>query len=118
MNAKILYKNKVHKELQTSEEKVTAIKTYGYTKQENGIMYLAKEGQTFNDTLVFSDDNCDIFYTGDKNFELWVNEKKIKGVPSCCKFAFSYFARNFGKIHNIYTDDCYLAPGSVAGESK
>uniref|UniRef100_A0A224YBY4 Lipocalin n=1 Tax=Rhipicephalus zambeziensis TaxID=60191 RepID=A0A224YBY4_9ACAR len=108
IDAEIKYKNKDKPdEFQTSAEKVTAIKMHGYNKK-NGIKYEAKKGAeefTFNDTLAFTDPNCDIFYTESKDYELWVNQNSVKKVPACCQFMFKLFAGN-KNIHNIYQDDC------------
>uniref|UniRef100_A0A023GB00 Putative lipocal-1 1 n=1 Tax=Amblyomma triste TaxID=251400 RepID=A0A023GB00_AMBTT len=108
------YKNKQTPEGEVNEvtEKVTAIKEYGYQDVYNAIQYHLENGNTLNDTLVFSDGvSCDLFQvpyanSGAGGFELWVNGENIRNIPKYCDFLFKYFSKKEEEFTIYNEDDC------------
>uniref|UniRef100_A0A0C9R682 Lipocal-1 1 n=1 Tax=Amblyomma americanum TaxID=6943 RepID=A0A0C9R682_AMBAM len=93
----------------TVEEQVQAIFQYNYSTTENAIQYTLKNGTKLNDTLIFSDNRCDIFHVPHMNngngCELWVKEEYINNVPSSCLFIYKFFCVNVTS-YEIYNENC------------
>ncbi|XP_075728167.1 female-specific histamine-binding protein 1-like [Rhipicephalus microplus] len=92
---------------QTSQEKATAVKMYGYSK-ENAITYVAKDGQVFTDVLAFSDNYCYVVYAlgadgTDGGYELWA--KDSENVPKSCLEKFNEYAAGL-PVRGVFTSDC------------
>ncbi|XP_037273530.2 female-specific histamine-binding protein 1-like [Rhipicephalus microplus] len=102
-----LFRNEDDALFQGSYEKATAVKMYGYSK-ENAITYETGGGQNFTDVLAFSDDNCYVVYALGANgteggYELWVTD--FNNVPTCCLEKFNEYAAGL-PVRGVYTRDC------------
>ncbi|XP_037524823.1 female-specific histamine-binding protein 2 [Rhipicephalus sanguineus] len=90
-----------------SLEKVTAVKMYGYNK-ENAYRYEAEDGQGFTDIFAFSDDNCDVIYSvstdgTEAGYELWATD--YKNIPASCLDKFNEYTAGM-EIRDVFTSAC------------
>uniref|UniRef100_A0A0C9SFH6 Lipocal-1 1 n=1 Tax=Amblyomma americanum TaxID=6943 RepID=A0A0C9SFH6_AMBAM len=96
--------------LYTVEEKVQAIFQYNYTKTRNAIQYTLEDNRTLIDTLIFSDEICDIFSVPYMNngsgCELWVRDEYVDKVPSCCLFIYDFFCTNVTSYELYQNKNC------------
>ncbi|KAL1414042.1 hypothetical protein MTO96_007786 [Rhipicephalus appendiculatus] len=104
-----MYMNNDDTLYQGSHEKVTAVKMYGYNK-ENAFRIETEDGQVFTDVVAFSDENCDVIYvTGkdgnEEDYELWATD--YKNVPTSCLDKFNEYAAGM-EIRDVFTSDCML----------
>ncbi|XP_037524821.1 female-specific histamine-binding protein 2 [Rhipicephalus sanguineus] len=88
-------------------EKVTAVKMYGYEK-ENAFLYETQDGKTFTDVLAFSDDQCDVVYVpgtdgNEEGYELWATD--YKNVSASCLEKFNEYAAGMN-VRDVYTSAC------------
>ncbi|XP_075728189.1 female-specific histamine-binding protein 1-like [Rhipicephalus microplus] len=92
---------------QSFEEKATALKMYGYTK-ENAITYVTEDGQVLTDVLALSDDDCNVLDAlgadeTETGYELWA--KDSDNVPTSCLEKFNEFAAGL-PVRDVFTNDC------------
>ncbi|KAL1446169.1 hypothetical protein MTO96_028885 [Rhipicephalus appendiculatus] len=104
-----MYMNNDDTIYQGSHEKVTAVKMYGYNK-ENAFRIETEDGQVFTDVVAFSDENCDVIYVTGKDgneegYELWATD--YKNVPASCLDKFNEYASGM-EIRDVFTSDCML----------
>ncbi|KAL1414044.1 hypothetical protein MTO96_007788 [Rhipicephalus appendiculatus] len=107
VQAGFLFMNTDEPVYQIAYEKVTAVKMYGYNK-ENALKYETEDGSLLTDVLAFSDDNCDVIYVPgtdgrEEGYELWA--KDYKNVPASCLEKFNEYAAG-RQIRDVFTDDC------------
>ncbi|XP_075728170.1 female-specific histamine-binding protein 1-like [Rhipicephalus microplus] len=107
VDAVFMFMNDADAIYQTSQEKATAVKMYGYSK-ENAITYVTKDGQIFTDVLAYSDDNCYVVYAlgadgTEGGYELWA--KDFKKVPTSCLEKFNEYAAGL-PVRGVFTSDC------------
>uniref|UniRef100_A0A0C9S564 Lipocal-1 1 n=1 Tax=Amblyomma americanum TaxID=6943 RepID=A0A0C9S564_AMBAM len=96
-------------EVYTVNETVKAISEYNYNNS-NAIQYTLNDGRKLNDTLIFSNDQCDVFhvpYLNDGNgCELWVKHEYRDNVPPCCLFIYTFFCTKNVTSYDIYQKNC------------
>nr|XP_037273533.1 female-specific histamine-binding protein 1-like [Rhipicephalus microplus] len=97
--------------IQGSQEKATAVKMYGYNK-ENAITYVTEDGQVFTDVLAFSDNDCYVVYAlgadgTEGGYELWA--KDSNNVPTSCLEKFNEYAAGLS-VRDVFTRDCFPEP--------
>ncbi|XP_037524822.1 female-specific histamine-binding protein 2-like [Rhipicephalus sanguineus] len=90
-----------------STEKATAVKMYGYNK-ENAFKYETRDGQVFTDVVAFSDDDCYVMYVpgtdgNEEGYELW---STLYGcVPLSCLDKFNEYAARM-EVRDVFTSKC------------
>uniref|UniRef100_A0A224YLQ0 Lipocalin n=1 Tax=Rhipicephalus zambeziensis TaxID=60191 RepID=A0A224YLQ0_9ACAR len=106
LRAVFRFMNNADTSYQGSSEIATAVKMYGYNK-ENAFRYGTEDGQNFADVVAFSDKNCVIIHTpgadGNKGYELWATDYEY--VPASCMEKFNEYAAGM-EIRDVYTSDC------------
>uniref|UniRef100_A0A0C9S5D0 Uncharacterized protein n=1 Tax=Amblyomma americanum TaxID=6943 RepID=A0A0C9S5D0_AMBAM len=97
-------------QVHTVEEQVEAVFMYNYTQKPNGIQYTLKNGTKLNDTVIFSNKNCDIlsvpYMNNGNGCELWVRDEHVDKVPTCCLFIYEFFCTKNVTTYNIYKNNC------------
>ncbi|XP_037524825.1 female-specific histamine-binding protein 2 [Rhipicephalus sanguineus] len=104
IDAVISFKSNGEDAYQVSYEKVYAVTTEGYEK-ENAIMYVTEDGQTYTDVLVYSDGNsCDVFYVPPKDgYELWA--KNPSEIAENCQSVFEKYTAG-RNVLDVFKSDC------------
>ncbi|KAL1414045.1 hypothetical protein MTO96_007789 [Rhipicephalus appendiculatus] len=107
VEAAFMFMNNADTTYQVSYEMMTAVKMYGYNK-ENAFRYETDDGEVFTDVVAFSDDNCDVIYVpgtdgNEEGYELWATD--YKNVPASCFDKFNEYTAGM-ETRDVFTDDC------------
>uniref|UniRef100_L7LRG1 Putative group vi salivary lipocalin n=1 Tax=Rhipicephalus pulchellus TaxID=72859 RepID=L7LRG1_RHIPC len=111
----ITYRNGGNTTRRTSNETLTAVIMYNYTKK-NAIKFQThgKDAKAFNDALVYTDGQyCNIFYTANTSsdgkvkggYELWVMEAAVNYIPPFCELLFAALAEGM-PTYIIWSRSC------------
>ncbi|XP_075728164.1 female-specific histamine-binding protein 2-like [Rhipicephalus microplus] len=109
VQAYILFLNNNDTTYQFTSQKVTAVKMYGYDK-ENAMHYEGEDGQNFTDVLAFTGDYCAVFYTPaaegiEEGYELWATE--YQNVSTTCLEKFDEYSKGL-EVRDTHTSECNL----------
>ncbi|XP_037525749.1 female-specific histamine-binding protein 2 [Rhipicephalus sanguineus] len=107
VRALFLFMNNASRIYQGSFERITAVKMYGYNK-ENALRYETEDGQEFTDVVAFSDDNCNVIYVpgadgNEGGYELWATT--INNVTASCMDKFNEYAAGM-EIRDLFSSHC------------
>nr|O77421.1 RecName: Full=Female-specific histamine-binding protein 2; Short=FS-HBP2; AltName: Full=RaHBP2; Flags: Precursor [Rhipicephalus appendiculatus]AAC63107.1 female-specific histamine-binding protein 2 [Rhipicephalus appendiculatus] len=107
IQAEFLFMNNADTNMQFATEKVTAVKMYGYNR-ENAFRYETEDGQVFTDVIAYSDDNCDVIYVpgtdgNEEGYELWTTD--YDNIPANCLNKFNEYAVG-RETRDVFTSAC------------
>uniref|UniRef100_A0A131Z3Z7 Lipocalin n=1 Tax=Rhipicephalus appendiculatus TaxID=34631 RepID=A0A131Z3Z7_RHIAP len=107
VEAYFMFLNNDNKEYQGNYETVTAVKMYGYNR-ENAFRYETEDGQVFTDVIAYSDDNCDVIYVpgtdgNEEGYELWTTD--YDNIPANCLNKFNEYAVG-RETRDVFTSAC------------